>query len=151
MGCASRTPAGTPLQDGYQTIITFASNPAVKLWEKTVTPPGEEGGDKIDTTTMHNCKKRTFAPRSLSETTNPSFTAAYDPAVRDEIDELINKKDQVSIEYPDGSTDTLWAALKSFVPNANEEGVQPTAECEINALNSDSNDSEADVVHAPPA
>ncbi len=40
------------LDDGYQTLIEFAENPAIKLWEKSVTPPGIDGGDAIDTTTM---------------------------------------------------------------------------------------------------
>lgn len=47
-------PGGTKLGDGFSTKIAFAADADVSLWEKTVTPPGVDGGDAVDTSTMHN-------------------------------------------------------------------------------------------------
>jgi len=137
MPAAPRTPSGKMLEDGYQTVITFADEPTIGLWEKTVTPPGQEGGEKVDVTTMHNVNVRTYAARFLKEVTDSQMTVAYDPAVLVDILALINVPGKISITFPDGSTWTFDGYLKNFQPGAIAEGTQPEATCSIVATNRD--------------
>lgn len=44
----------TRLDDGHSTRVSFADYPSVAFYEKTVTPPGVDGGGENDTTTMLN-------------------------------------------------------------------------------------------------
>jgi len=64
---ARTTPTGNKLKDGFRTLIAFAADPDVKLWEKEVTLPGIDVGEKIPTTDMHNVTWRTYAPRALKD------------------------------------------------------------------------------------
>lgn len=139
---ARGTPSGRMLKDGYRCLITFASNPTIEFWEKSVTPPGFDGGDKIDITTMHNNDYRTFAPRALITLMESSFTAAYDPAVLTSIEGLINRRDTVTIRFSDGSTWSFYGFLKSFAPQEVSEGEQPAAQCSIEPINMDPSDVE---------
>ena len=141
MPAAARTPGGVPLEDGYQTIIEFAGSDTIKLFEKTVQPPGLEGGEKVDTTTMHNQDVRTYAPRWLKEVTDGQMTVAYDPAVLSEVLALINVVKEITLTHPDGSTWTFFGYLRSFVPGSNAEGAQPEATCTIVSTNVDPADS----------
>lgn len=128
---ARTTPTGDRLDDGYQTLIAFAADADVDLWEKTVQPPGVEGGDEVDTTTMHNETWRSRAARALKTLTNSSMTVAYDPAVYDQILSLINVNGWITVHFPDGSTLDFVGFLKNFTPNDLSEGAQPEATCEI--------------------
>lgn len=119
------------LTDGYQTLISFAADTDVLLYEKQVTPPGVDGGDPIDQTTMRNSDWRTAAPRSLKMLTNGSMTVAYDPATYDEVMALINTNTLITVTLPNGGTWAFYGYLKSFVPSELTEGEQPEAECEI--------------------
>jgi len=136
------TPVGTKLGDGYQCLIAFAQDADVSLWEKAVTPPGIDGGDAVETSTMHNTTYRTKAARQLKELTDASFTAAYDPAVYDQIVALINVEGWITIHFPDGSTLDFMGYLKSFAPGEIVEGSQPEAECEIVCTNENSTGAE---------
>jgi hypothetical protein len=136
------TPGGTKLGDGYQCLIAFAQDADVSLWEKSVTPPGIDGGDPVDTSTMHNTTYRTKAARQLKELTNGSFTAAYDPQVYDQIVSLINVEGWITVHFPDGSTLDFMGYLKSFTPGEIVEGSQPEAECEIVCTNENSTGAE---------
>ena len=124
-------PTGTMLVSGYPTKIAFAADPSIALWERTVTPPGIDGGDGIDTTTMHNATWRTMAARSLKTLTNSSMTCGYDPAVYTSILALINVETEVTVEFPDGSTLDFYGFLKNFTPNEHSEGSLPEATVEI--------------------
>ena len=42
---ARGTPAGTKLDDGFSTKVAFAADPTIAFFEKTVQPPGFDGGD----------------------------------------------------------------------------------------------------------
>jgi len=50
------------IDDGFQTLVSFANYPDVLLWEKEVTPPGVDGGGANETTTMRNTAWRTRSP-----------------------------------------------------------------------------------------
>lgn len=131
------TPDGIKLDDGYQTLVTFAADPNVRLWEKAVTPPGIDGGDAIETTTMHNTTWRTMAPRALRTLTQHTFTAAYDPAIYTQILSLINVRTTITVTFPDTSTLAFYGFLQLFEPGEMTEGEQPEATVTITPTNYD--------------
>lgn len=134
---ARQTPAGIILDDGFSTKIAFEADPDVSLWERTVTPPGVDGGDAIDITTMHNETWRTMSTRSLKTLTDSSFTALYDPAVYEQVIALINVETSVTLHFPDGSTYSFFGALRTFEPDEITEGEPPSATCTITPTNRD--------------
>ena len=135
------------LDDGFSTTIGFADLPAVKFYEKTITPPGVSGGGENDTTTMLNTTWRTKAPKKLKSLTTSSITVAYDAAVYDDIVGAngINNNQLITITYPDASTFAFYGWIDEFTQNEITEGEQPTAECTIIC----SNQTDAGVETAP--
>ena len=132
------------INDGFSTTITFGATQSgvsitTVLKEKTVTPPSVEGGGENDTTTMRNTAWRTRQPKSLLTLGEASFTAAYDAAVYDEIVDLTNVNQEITVTFPAGDTLVFWGWIDGFVPNEISEGEQPTAECRI--ICSNQNDS----------
>ncbi len=134
---ARGTPAGIKLDDGFSTKITFNRNPTVSFWEKTVKPPGLDGGDPVETTTMHNLVYRTKSPRSLKTMTESTTMVAYDPNVYPQIVELINKEGSITVRFPDGSTLDFYGYLQKFEPSDLKEGEQPEATVTIQTTNQD--------------
>lgn len=130
-------PAGIKLKDGYQTLITFALDPNIEFWEKTVQPPGMDGGDAIEQTTMHNDRWRTMAPRSLVTLTESNTKVAYDPQVYVSILAILNVETTVTVRFPDGSTLAYFGFLRSFEPDELVEGTQPEATVNITPTNFD--------------
>lgn len=140
----TRSPAGIPLQDGYQTLIGLTLDPTIKLWEKTVTPPGVDGGDAVDFTTMHNTLWRTKAPRNLQEMTDISCTCNYDPDVYTNLLTAVNRADTITVLFPDGSKVAVYGYLQKFEPSDISEGDPPEASCTFVVTNWDpSADTEA--------
>jgi hypothetical protein len=123
------TPAGIPLQDGYQSLVTFANDTDISFWEKSVTPPAMEGGDPVNTTTMHNSAWFTKAPRALTDLEPMTLTAAYDPDAYNQILAIINERTTVTVKFKDGSTLAFYGYLQRFEPGELVEGTQP--ECTI--------------------
>ena len=117
---------------------------ALKVYEKTVTPPGVIGGGEVDTTTMLNVAWRTRNPKKLKTLGPVTFVAAYDPVVFDsaagEIPAIANQNTIIGINFPDGAILLIWGWLDEFVPNENVEGEQPTAEVTIIPSNQDAAD-----------
>ena len=136
------------MDDGFATLITFSEDSSVQMWEKEVTPPGVSGGGENDTSTMHNTAWRTKAPKGLISLSECSFTAAYDPAVFDEIVAMANVNQELTITFPDNSTLTFWGWLDEFTPNASVEGEQPTAAVKIIPSNQDEYGAETAPVYA---
>lgn len=118
----------TRLDDGHSTRVSFADYPSVAFYEKTVTPPGVDGGGENDTTTMLNTTWRTKAPKQLKTLTEASLTVAYDPAVYTTIVSMVNVNQLITVTFSDGSTVAFWGWLNTFTPNEITEGEQPTAE-----------------------
>ena len=131
------TPAGIDLKDGFPTILAFSQDVDISLWEVEVTPPGIDGGDAIDITTMHNAIWMTKAAQSLAEMTDISMRVGYDPDCYDEIIAIINVQGSVTIHFPDGSTLAFYGYLKSFKPGALSKGKYPDAEIVIVITNYD--------------
>jgi hypothetical protein len=127
------------LTDGFSTRLSFANYPGILLEEKTVTPPGIEGGGAIDNTTMANTTWRTASPKSLKTLTDGSLSAAYDPDVLDTIMTMINENQLITATFPDGSTFAFWGWLDTFEPSELSEGEQPLADCTM--VPSNKNDS----------
>ena len=125
------------LDDGFSTIITFSENPSVKLWEKSVTPPGISAGGEVDTTTMRNTAWRTRNPKQLKTLTECTFSAAYDPAAIDECMAMVGVNQEITITFPDGDELAFWGWLDEFAPGDHVEGEQPEAECTIIPSNQD--------------
>lgn len=139
------------IDDGYQTLVDFALSPTVKFYEKEVTPPSIEGGGANDTTTMRNVKWRTNAPKKLFSLGQSKLTAAYDPAVYEDIQTMLNKNQLITITFPDGSTVAFYGWLDSFTPGAIKEGSQPTADVTIICSNQDADGAEIDPVYTAAA
>src|SRR5687768_14045955 len=105
-------PAGIHLDDGYQTLITCALDPDISFKEKTVQPPSIDGGDPIDTTTMHNVDYRTKAPRQLVSHGDGSATVNWAPEVYSQILAVVNRPTTWTYKLPDGSTYAIYGYLQ---------------------------------------
>ena len=123
------TPNGLKLFDGYQSLLTIETDPNIDFWEKSVTPPGFDGGDPIEQTTMHNVTYRTFAPRQLITLTEVTLTAAYDPLLYTQIPLVLLVETTMTVIFCDGSTVAFFGYLAKWLPGTVEEGAPP--ECEI--------------------
>ena len=141
------TPSGIPLRDGHSTLITLAADADISFWEKTVQPPGIDGGDPVNATTMHNTTYRVQRPSSLISLTEVTSTVAYDPAVYTQILAVVNVETTITITFADGSTVAFFGYLQKFEAQEVEEGEQPEAEITIVPTNWDSSNS----VEAGPA
>lgn len=131
------TPTGIPLRDGHSTLITIAADVDINFWEKTVQPPGMDGGDPVDATTMHNTTYRVQRPNSLITLTEVTATVAYDPVAYTEIQSVLNTETTITITFSDGSTVAFYGFLRTFEPQDAEEGEQPEAEITITPTNWD--------------
>jgi hypothetical protein len=131
------TPTGTMLENGYQSLITFEDNATIGLYEKTTTPAGLEGGDKIDITTMHNTDYKTYAAQALSEMSDGQMTVGYDPSQLTAINTLINEAQVITQTFSDGSSWCYYGYLKSFTPAQLANGTHPEATCVIVTTNRD--------------
>lgn len=131
------TPAGIPLKDGYKTTLTITFDTDISFWEVSVTPPGIDGGDGIDQTTMHNNRFRVMLNRALITLTEMQCSAAYDPAVYDQIISAVNVNTTLTVTFPDLSTLAFYGFLRVFQPDALVEGTQPRATVTIQPSNWD--------------
>lgn len=128
---------GIKLADGFPTKVALTSDPIIEFWEKTVQPPGIDGGDPIETSTMFNTTWRTMSPRQLKTLTDISIVAAYDPDVYDQIDARLNVETTITVTFPDSSTLAFFGYLRLFEPQDMEEGSQPEANITITPTNWD--------------
>ena len=149
---ARTTPTGTMLENGYQSLIAFSTDPDCDIWEKSVQPPGIDGGDSIDITTQHNTTWKTKAAQALADMSDGQITGGYDPKALSQILALCNTSQVITVHFPDGSTWAFFGYLKSFVPNGNENGVMPEATCTFVVTNTDPATGEEEApVYAVPA
>lgn len=139
------------LDDGFATLVEFAEAASVQLFEKEVTPPGFDGGGANDTSTMRNTAWRTKAPKHLKSLSEMVLVASYDPVVYDDVTDMVNVNQLITVFFPDGSTVAFWGWLNEFKPNACKEGEQPTAQVTIIPSNQDSNGDEVAPVYSAAA
>jgi hypothetical protein len=123
------TPLGAILKDGFSTKITLTQAPAIVFWEKTVQPPGMDGGEPIEQTTMHNIAYRTMRSRALKTLTPHTTKAAWDPKLYNQLVPAINREDVITITFPNTSTLCFYGYLQKVEFDQMEEGKQP--ECTV--------------------
>lgn len=131
------TPGGTRVENGHATLVTISTDTDISFWEISVKPIGIDGGDMVDTTTMHNTNVRTHAPSALYDVTDLTGSAAYDPVVLDQILAQINVPATITITHPNGDQWAFFGCLRIFEPDENTEGEMPTASFTISATNTD--------------
>ena len=118
----------TRIYDGYQTLIACSLDANVVFYEKTLQPPAVQGGGAIDATTMHNTLFRTQIHKTLVSVGDAKAMCAYDPAVYNEIMAMVNKNQQFTVSFPDGTV-LIWRGwIDEFTPQDLVEGEQPLAE-----------------------
>src|SRR4051812_20762366 len=120
-------PSGIRMEDGFPTKLSFAANPTVEVWERSIKPPGMDGGDPIPTSTMHNLAVHTFAPRSLIKYDPISVLVNYDPNVYLSLKALVNVRGSITIRWYDGSTLTFYGYLQKVEFSELKEGDEPEA------------------------
>lgn len=120
-------PLGVPLEDGHSSKIALSGDPDIAFWEKTIKPPGIDGGDPFETSTMFNTVWRTMATRSLKTMTPITVVAAYDPRVFDQIVVQMNVNQAITVHFSDDSTLDFYGAMTNFEPNELAEGTHPEA------------------------
>lgn len=124
---ARQTPDAGRMSDGFSTKITFAAKPNVALWERQVKPPGLDGGEPIDISTMFNVFWHTLHPRRLVKMADATTMVAYNPVVLNELLSLLNVQTTITITFPDAATWCFYGFLQKFEPGDNKEGEFPEA------------------------
>jgi len=135
------------MKDGFSTTFTFSLAPSgftLRMHEQEVTPPGFDGGGSVDWTDMRNTSFRTFSPKTLVTLAECSAVVKYDPLVLEEIFDMINDNQQITVTFPDDTFVTFWGYINSFVPGNNVEGSQPTATITIIPTNVNDSDEETE-------
>jgi hypothetical protein len=130
-------PAGIKMEEGHPTIVTISANTTVSFWEVSVKPPGIDGGDAIDTSTMQNLAWRTFAARVLKTLTEASVTAQYNVAGIQQILAITNQPATVTIHFPGGAKMAFYGYLRTWDPADINEGDPPTSTIAIQPTNRD--------------
>lgn len=131
------SPTGIRLGDGFSSKVAFSADPDIDLWEVEVTPPGIDGGEPVDITTMHNTVWTTTEPQGLAQSTPCSFVAAYDPIAYDQIVAIVNVRGSVTVHFSDGSTLDFYGYLQKFEPQNMTRGNMPLATVTVVATNYD--------------
>lgn len=132
---ARTAPTGIPMINGFKTTIAFAANAAVKFWEETVAPPGFDGGEKVEMTSMLNISDRTYAAQVLKTLTDTNITAFWVPALYTDIVALINTNGWITVHLPDLSNIRFVGYLQSAIPQAHTNNSPPKIDIKINVTN----------------
>lgn len=135
-------PSGTRLYEGYKTLITFALDSNIALWEDTVKPFGFDGGEKVDITTMHNTSVKQYIPQTLIDITDGEMEVAYDPAELANIRAAINRRDTITVRFASGQRWAMYGYLQKFDPQQIQRGQMPKATVSFVATNLDSSNAE---------
>jgi len=128
---------GIMLTEGYQSLVTFAANPSVLLWEISITPSGRDGGELIDCTTQFAQRTLVKRPQKLYEVTDMTFTCGYDPAAIAQVENLVNKETTITVTLPDGSNEAYFGCMTKFERGAHEHGTLATGTVTIGFTNWD--------------
>jgi hypothetical protein len=120
----------------------------VEFFEKSVSLPGMDGGEGIDTTTMRNIKYRTTWPRQLKTLTAVDVEVAWTSDMLDEANlfAMVNTNQEIEWELPDQATYTIWAYVQNVRINPMVEGEQPTMTMTIQPTMTDNDKVEQDPV-----
>jgi hypothetical protein len=146
------TPTAKKPADGFKALITIALAPNFEFWESSITPPGYDGGDPVDTTTMHNNTVRTKAPRDLIDMPDMTTSGLFNAAIYTSIRAIINKPTTITITWPDQSTLAFYGFVRVFAPGDLTEGGRMEGTITITVTNQDptTGAEELPVYTAPP-
>lgn len=140
-------PTGRAIPDGYRSLIGFEDDPDLAIWERSVKPPGYDGGDPIDTSTMHNNEWRTKHPRSLKTMTEATVVAGYKPTAFAALLAMINNPQSITCQYPDGTAEAFFGFVQKIEKNELKEGEYPECTLTICPMNEDGTGAEQDPVY----
>lgn len=132
-------PTGLHLFDGYSSVVAFALDTNIEIWEKSVTPFGLDGREPVDQTTMWNLIYVTRAPRKLRDITALSIVCAYDPKAWTSCNIMLNRVQAITHSWSDGSTLTVWGFLQKVEMAELVEGEQPEMTLTVMVANIDPN------------
>jgi len=117
------------LKEGLGTTITFAGHTfTLTIDPSSITPPGLDGGDAIDSTSLSNVLYRTKEPKSLIDVTDGGLTVFYDPAAWDDIVSAMNDNVLITVTFSNSDTLAFYGYIKTFEPGESVEGEAPSAE-----------------------
>ena len=128
----------TTMKDGHGITLSIAGHDFSLVLDPTeITPPGIEGGDPIENTTLSNTAVTTKVPPALKKITDGKLTVTYNPGEQADIDSAIGDNAAITITFPDAGDATLvfYGYLKEFTPGELKKGELPTAECSFVATN----------------
>jgi hypothetical protein len=131
------TPTAKKPADGFKALLTIALAPNFEFWESSITPPGYDGGDPVDTTTMHNNTVRTKAPRDLIDMTDMTSTGLFNASIYTTIRAIINKPTTITIAWPDLSTLAFYGFVRVFAPGDLTEGGRMEGTITVTVTNQD--------------
>lgn len=123
---ARQDPAGIYLKNGWRALITLNSVPTLELWEIEVGAPGIDGGEPIDITTQHTDTLVQREPNSLIDITPFDVTCAFDPIIYTRALTYVNKKDTLTVLFPDTSTLAVYGWLQRLSSPRLVRGTLPT-------------------------
>lgn len=132
------------LKDGFSTRHAFAEG-ALSVEEVETTPPGVDGGDGIDQTSMANNTFRTEYPRALKTITPGGCRVKYKSDSITAIIAQVNVVQKITTSMPDGTDQVWWGWIKSFIPDGLTEGGLPTANMEMRSSGMDNADAETGI------
>jgi len=116
---------------GFGTRITFSTSTTVVFKEKSVTLPGLEGGEPVETTTNANTAYKSFTPQDLVKLSDAGAVVTYDVSTIAAIKAAININQVVTFTFADGSKWAVQGMLTEFIVNEDSPTDQPTANIKI--------------------
>ena len=135
---ARQKPSGCPMPDGYQTLVTLGVGEAnLNVWERQVKPNAFDGGDPIDTTTMHNDIWRTYHPRSLKKVDSLTLTCGFQGSAINTLNGLVNSTQSITVQFPDGTAFAFYGWIQKMEFAELKEGEFPEVTITVFASNTD--------------
>lgn len=118
-------PTAIRLDDGHGSVVAFADDPDLEVYEVSVTPGAVDGGEEIVTTSHHNDTYTTKSPQHLIDNEPTVMECSYDPGKRSAIEARINDPGSITQAWPDGSYKAFWGYLKRAEFGPLVKGQQP--------------------------
>lgn len=131
------TPTGREIPDGFSTKIVFAAKPSIAFWEISVKPPGMDGGEPIQTTSMRNLVWRTYRSKQLKTLTPLTLKGKYDPDSWADWLALVNVEGAMTVYWPDGSYLDFYGFVQKVDPDDHKEGELPMLNVTVTPTNFD--------------
>lgn len=150
---ARTTPAGRKMDNGYKITVTIGVDPDISVWEKTITPPGLDQGDMIDTTTQHNADGvRSMAFRAFTTITEGSMEVGFNENYLTQIKSVIGVNTTLTFTLPNLGTIAAFGGVRTFEPTGLTDGEHPTATMALAITNTDPETGDIEApVYTPPA